>query len=96
MIVRILGEGQYDVPDGERAALDKLDADLVTAVESGDEAVFATALTALTAEVRRAGRPLAEDTFAPSDLVVPFADANLEETKGLLAQSGDGTGPEDR
>jgi hypothetical protein len=28
------------------------------------------------------------DAFAPSDLVIPFADATLEETKGLLAEPG--------
>jgi hypothetical protein len=28
---------------------------------------------------------VADDDLAPSDLVVPFSDATLEETKGLLA-----------
>ncbi len=88
MIVRILGEGQYVVADDLRSTLDKLDTALVEAVDSGDEQQFAAALGALTDEVRRAGEPVAEDSFAPSDLVIPFADATLEETKGLLAQPG--------
>jgi hypothetical protein len=90
MIVRILGEGQFAVADTERAALDAMDDTLMAAVDSGDEDVFATALAALASEVRRAGTPLADDAFAPSDLVVPFADATLDETKGLLAQPDDG------
>ncbi len=96
MIVRILGEGQYLVPDDQRAALEKLDDDLDDAVDSGDETGFAAALAALTAEVRSAGQALADDDFAPSDLVVPFADATLEETKALLADPGDSPGGDDR
>jgi hypothetical protein len=92
MIVRILGEGQYTVPDGQRETLEKLDSAIVDAVDSGDEKEFASALAALTAAVRAAGEAVADDTFAPSDLVVPFPDATLEETTGLLAQADDTPG----
>ena len=92
MIVRILGDTQYEVPAKDCGALDELDADLVKAVDSDDEAAFTGALKKLIAEVRRAGKPLATDAFAPSDLVVPFADATLEETKSLLADGSDPTG----
>ena len=57
------------------------------AVEADDEAAFTSALLALTAEVRRVGETLADDAFTPSELVVPFADATLAETKRLLADS---------
>ena len=53
-------------------------------------------LAALVAEVRCIGEPLADDTFAPSDLVVPFPDASLAETRGLLADSTDPAGADDR
>jgi len=96
VIVRILGEGQYLVPDDQRATLDTLDDNLDSAVHSGDETGFAAALAALTTEVRSAGQALADDDFAPSDLVVPFADASLEETKALLADHGDSNGGDDR
>ena len=92
MIVRILGDTQYEVPPEACGVLEELDADLVKAVDGNDEAAFTNALTKLIAEVRRAGTPLAADAFAPSDLVVPFADATLEETKNLLADSSDPTG----
>ena len=87
MIVRILGEAQYDVPEDQRAALDDLDKTLVKAVDANDETAFTSALVALAAEVRRIGKPLADDAFIPSELVVPFADASLEETKRLLADA---------
>ncbi len=88
MIVRILGEGQYDVPESDRAGLDGLDTALNAAVEGDDEAAFVSALAALAAEVRRVGTELAADQFTASDLVVPFADATLAETKALLTEPG--------
>jgi hypothetical protein len=96
MIVRILGEGQYAIDSQEHDVLDRLDAGLMDAVTSGDEQSFATALAALIDEVRHAGRPVPDDDFAPSDLVVPFSDATLEETRGLLAEPGGDSGSDDR
>ncbi len=96
MIVRILSEGQYSVPDDKRGALEQLDSVIVDAVDKDDEKAFTSALAALTAAVREAGEPLADDAFAPSDLVVPFPDATLEETKGLLAQADDAPGTDNR
>lgn len=87
MIVRILGEGQYEIDDSDRRELDKLDTVLVEAVDTADETSFGPALHALTSEVRRVGQLLPDDHFAPSDLVVPFADATLAETQRLLADS---------
>ena len=40
MIVRILGEGQYDVADDALDRLNELDAALEPRVEAGDEAAF--------------------------------------------------------
>ena len=66
------------------------------AIADGDETRFGPALAALAAEVRSAGEALGDDAFAPSDLVVPFADATLEETKALLAEQGENNGGNDR
>ena len=87
MIVRILGRGPVrGARRAERAALDELDAALVEAVDGGDEAgVRRCPGRARSPRCAGSGTPLAADAFAPSDLVVPFADASLEETKALLA-----------
>ena len=37
MIIRILGEGQLSVDDAETTALNELDAQLASAVDTGDE-----------------------------------------------------------
>ena len=40
MIVRISGEGQFDVPEGHVDELNRLDDDLTKAVDSGDEGLI--------------------------------------------------------
>ena len=85
MIVRILGEGQFSVPDKHRSEMEALDNSLLEAVDVGDEGAFEVALGAAVAEVRRVGTDLPDDQFYPSDLVLPFEDATLSETKELLA-----------
>ena len=88
MIVRILGEGQFEVSDADKGRLSELEAELNAAVDGDDEARFESALAAVIAEVRVVGSLLAPDSFTSSDLVVPFSDATLAETKSLLDEPG--------
>ena len=88
MIVRILGEGQFDFPDNGRGRLDGLEHALNDAVEGHDDEAFAASLAALIEAVRTGGTPLPPDSFTSSDLVVPFSDATLAETKALLTEPG--------
>lgn len=88
MIVRILGEGQLEVPDAELDTLNALDADVQAAVEAGDETAFRTALQALVAGVRASGTPVADDALVESDFVLPAPDASLEEVRELLGDEG--------
>ena len=91
MIVRILGEGQYDLSDEAVTALNDLDAQVESAVEAGDEEAFQTALTAILDGVRTAGVAHDADSLEPSDLILPMADATLAEVRDML--SGDGLIP---
>ena len=91
MIVRILGEGQFDVPDDRLETLNELDGAVESAVESGDTESFGRALGALLAGVRSAAVPHEAGTLDTSDLILPPADASLEEVRDLL--SGDGLIP---
>ncbi len=92
MIVRILGEGQFSVPDKHRSEMEAFDNTLLETVDAGDDAAFEVALSAAVAEVRRVGTVLPDDEFYPSDLVLPFEDATLSETKELLAGGSAGDG----
>jgi hypothetical protein len=93
VIVRIMGEGQRDVPETELAGLNVLDAEVETAVEAGDEAAFTAALTRLLDRVREVGSPLADDALVPSDLVLPPPDATADEVRHLF--DGSAGGPAD-
>jgi hypothetical protein len=88
MIVRILGEGQLEVPDSALEELNELDAKLESAVEQDDEAGFGAALAALLGRVRELGTPAELGVLAPSSLILPQADATMAEVRQLLADDG--------
>jgi hypothetical protein len=88
MIIRILSEGQFDVPDDAVDRLNELDGSLESAIESGDESAFRAALGALLDGVRAAGEPVALDALVPSTLVLPYAEASIEEVRDLLNDDG--------
>jgi hypothetical protein len=88
MIVRILGEGQYDVSDDALDRLNQLDAEVEAAVEADDEASFRPALEALLGGVRTVGVPHAADSLDESDLILPPADATIAEVRELLEDDG--------
>jgi hypothetical protein len=88
MIVRILGEGQWNVADDRLPALNELDSAVEAAVEQGDRETFSQALDALLNAVREAGSTLPAESLEDSDLILPPADATLEEVRELLSDEG--------
>lgn len=94
MIVRIMGEGQFLVPDHEIDTLNTLDDRLETAVTDGDESAFSAALGALLEKVRALGKPAPADLLEESDVILPPLDATLDYVAQLLAEgAGDGLVP---
>ena len=91
MIIRILTEGQFDVPDSEVDGLNVLDEKLEAAIQGADEDAFKTALAELLGKVREVGKEVAVDELLASDLLLPYSDASLHEVRDLL--SGDGLIP---
>lgn len=88
MIVRILGEGQLEVPDSAIAGLNELDGALEAAVDRDDEEAFGGALAALLAKVREVGTPTEADDLRPSELIIPQPDASMDEVRKLLTDEG--------
>ena len=88
MIVRILGEGQWDVSDDHLDALNVLDAAVEKAVEENDHETFSQSLGALLNAVRSAGSPLPDASLEDSDLILPPSDATLEEVREMLEDEG--------
>jgi hypothetical protein len=88
MIVRILGEGQWEVTEEHLTRLNKLDDEVEAAVETGDEVTFSNSLAALLDAVRTGGSVLPVDSLEDSDLILPPADATLDEVRQLLSEDG--------
>ncbi|HZQ80662.1 MAG TPA: hypothetical protein VFB25_01650 [Gaiellaceae bacterium] len=88
MIVRLLGEGQFEVESGLIGRLNTLDEEIVRAVEAGDERALWDGLAALAQAVRDNGRRLSDEELTPSDAVIPPEDLSLEEARELLADDG--------
>lgn len=88
MIVRILGEGQLDVPESAAGELNELDRAVEAALDQDDEAAFGSALAELLTRVRQIGSPVPADDLRPSELILPQPDATMAEVRKLLTDEG--------
>lgn len=84
MIVRIMGEGQFELPDGAEFILEGLDAELMRAVEEGDEEAFQATLGELMVAVRQLAGPPLTGPPRTSELVLPGPDTTSGELRDLL------------
>ena len=85
MIVRILGEGQFRIDDSAADEVLALDQALEKAVNENDEKAFRSALATMLDRVNSLGSRLPPDVLEESDLIVPLAEATLDEVKQLLS-----------
>lgn len=88
MIVRILTEGQFNLPGAFIDELNELDNKLVEVVEEDDQENFGPALKALLDLVRENGTPVPVDELVESDLVLPEPDITLKEAEELFVGEG--------
>ena len=88
MIIRIMGEGQFDIADVDQNLLQKYDNQVEDAVNAADEEAARNALHALHDYVVGHGKPVSDDYLGTSEAVVPFVDATLEEITELLTGEG--------
>jgi hypothetical protein len=92
VIVRIAGEGQFRLPDGDAERLNELDNQAVSAVESGDETGFHELWSQMLALVESDGEELSDDELVESDVILPPRDVSFEEAQGEF--TGDGLIPD--
>jgi PspA-Associated protein len=88
MIVRISGEGQYELPDADAQRLNELDNQAVASVEAGDEGKFAELWKQMLDLVCKDGRELSDDELIGSDVILPPRDSTFEEAKGEFSGEG--------
>jgi hypothetical protein len=79
VIVRISGEGQYRLPDDDRARLNELDNQAVNCADGGDEARFHEIWGQMLQLVESHGEPLPDDELVESDVILPHRDVSFEE-----------------
>lgn len=92
MIVRVSGEGQYRLPDGDADRLNELDNLAVAAAEGGDEIAFQSLWQQMLALVESDGEAIADDEIATSDVILPPRDVTFAEAQGEF--TGDGLIPD--
>ncbi len=88
MIVRILTEGQFNLPSAPLDELNEIDNRLVEVVEQEDRPQFETLLKQMLDLVREKGTPVPVEEIVESDLVLPEPDITLEEAEELFTGEG--------
>jgi len=88
MIVRIMGEGQWNLADDKLTLLNEVDEKLEQAVSGNDVEGFKASFAALLELVRDSGERVPDDVLHDSDVILPPADSTLTEMRELI--SGDG------
>jgi hypothetical protein len=84
VIVRIMADNQYRIGDQQTAEIERLDDELVAAIDADDSARFQSILAGLIDYVQRNGQQVAPDELVPSDLMVPAGDMTLDEAKAAM------------
>jgi hypothetical protein len=87
MLIRILGEGQFVVPDSELGEINRLDAALEAALKT-PEPDFRPALDALLDLVRTVGVRPPDHEMEESQVILPFADASEDDIRDMLGDEG--------
>jgi hypothetical protein len=88
VIVRVSGEGQFELPDEDAARLNELDNRAVSAVEQGDETGFKELWGQMLELVASDGNELPEDELVESDVILPPRDISFEEARGEFTGEG--------
>ncbi len=88
MIVRILGEGQFNLPGSAIDELNDIDNRMVEAVAAEDGAQFQSLLDEMFQLVRNRGEPLPLDELVESDLILPETDLTLDEAEHIFIGDG--------
>ena len=88
MIVRIATDGQYEVSDDVYEELNRLDNEIVSAVEASDEELFYSSYREMIELVRSRGTRLDDDALHESALILPPPDLTLPEAEAQFTGEG--------
>ncbi len=92
MIIRIATEDQFELPEDVYEELNRLDNEVVEAVQAGDEERYRRLFDELLEMVRSRGSVVADDDLRESQVILPPPDTDLAEAARDF--SGEGVIPE--
>jgi PspAA-like protein len=92
VIVRVMGEGQFDVDDEVAKGLNDLDEQAAQALAAGDQEQLSQLLARMAEAVRANGTRLPNEDLSASEAIVPPEDLSLDEARELF--EGDGLIPD--
>jgi len=93
VIVRILGLGQFRLDQDDLPAVEAADDRVEAAITAGDEVALRRALSDLIDVIVQTGRPVPDQEFVTSDVIVPPADASLADLAAMGAEGEEGLIP---
>ena len=88
MIVRLMGEGQFEVDDEVAKGLNDLDGQAEEALKAGDHERLSELLRRMAEVVRTNGARLPDDDLSPSEAIIPPDDLSLDEARELFEDEG--------
>jgi hypothetical protein len=88
VIVRISGEGQFNLPDQDSDRLNELDNRAVAAIEQGDETGFRELWSQMLELVAGDGNRVSDDELVESDVILPPRDISFDEARGEFTGEG--------
>jgi hypothetical protein len=88
VIVRVMGEGQFEIDAEVAKGLDEIDQQAEQALEAGDQERLSELLRRMADAVRTNGARLPDDDLSPSEAIVPPDDLSLDEARELFEGEG--------
>jgi hypothetical protein len=88
VIVRLMGEGQFELGDELLSTLNEIDDRAMAAADAKDEPELGRLLEDMWKLVLAEGRRLPDDALGVSDVVIPPSDLTLDETTRLFSEQG--------
>jgi hypothetical protein len=88
VIVRVMGDGQFQIDDEVAKGLDEIDEQAEQALQAGDQARLTELLRRMADAVRTNGTRLPDADLSPSEAIIPPDDLTLDEARELFEGEG--------
>jgi hypothetical protein len=88
MIVRVMGDGQFEIDEEVAKGLGEIDEQAERALEAGDQTQLSELLRRMADAVRTNGLRLPDADLTPSEAIIPPDDLTLDEARELFEGEG--------